>query len=227
MPETPDFPALTASDGNEPPPEGARFSPAAERNRQPILDALRQVLPMQGHALEIASGTGQHAAWFAAGLPGWVWQPSDAQSDAFGSVAAWCAQAGVANVRAPVLLDVLAPCWPTTGPAFDAPFDALFCANMLHIAPWATCAGLMQGAARHLADDGQLLVYGPFLEADVPTSPGNRAFDASLREQDPAWGLRQLDAVQAQARQVGLALHRRIAMPANNLLLVFRRELQT
>ena len=211
----------------DPAPPGARFSAAAERNRQPILEALRQVLPAQGVALEIASGTGQHAAWMAAGLPHWQWQPSDRQADGFESIAAWCAQAGVANVRAPVLLDVLAPCWPTTGPAFDAPFDALFCANMLHIAPWATCAGLMQGAARHLADDGQLLVYGPFLEADVPTSPGNRAFDASLREQDPAWGLRQLDAVQAQARQVGLALHRRIAMPANNLLLVFRRELQT
>ena len=211
----------------DPAPPGARFSAAAERNRQPILEALRQVLPAHGVALEIASGSGQHAAWFAAGLPQWQWQPSDRQADGFASIAAWCTQAGVANVRAPVLLDVLAPLWPSEGPAFGAPFDALFCANMMHISPWATCAGLMQGAARHLADDGQLLVYGPFLEADVPTSPGNRAFDASLREQDPAWGLRQLDAVQAQARQVGLALHRRIAMPANNLLLVFRRELQT
>ena len=211
----------------DPAPPGARFSAAAERNRQPILEALRQVLPAHGVALEIASGSGQHAAWFAAGLPQWQWQPSDRQADGFASIAAWCAQAGVANVRAPVLLDVLAPMWPTTGRAFDAPFDALFCANMLHIAPWATCAGLMQGAARHLADDGQLLVYGPFLEADVPTAPGNRAFDASLREQDPAWGLRQLDGVQAQARQVGLALHRRIAMPANNLLLVFRRAPKT
>ena len=211
----------------DPAPPGGRFSAAAERNRQPILETLRQLLPERGVALEIASGTGQHAAWFAAGLPRWQWQPSDRQADGFASIAAWCAQAGVANVRAPVVLDVLAPSWPATGPAFDAPFDALFCANMLHIAPWATCAGLMQGAARHLADDGQLLVYGPFLEADVPTSPGNRAFDASLREQDPAWGLRQLDAVQAQARQAGLTLHRRMPMPANNLLLVFRRARQT
>ena len=225
MPETPDFPALTASDGDEPPPDGALFSPAAARNRQPILDALRQVLPMQGHALEIASGTGQHAAWFAAGLPGWVWQPSDAQPDAFGSVAAWCAQAGVANVREPVLLDVLATQWPSAGPAFTTLFDALYCANMLHISPWATCAALMQGAARHLAPQGVLILYGPYLEQDVPTSPGNRAFDDSLRQTDPAWGLRQLDDVLAKAAQAGLHLRLRITMPANNLLLVLGRKL--
>ncbi len=204
-------------------PQGAQHSAAAERNRQPILEILQQVLPAQGTALEIASGTGQHVAWFAAGLPGWTWQPSDRQADAFGSVAAWCAQAGVANVREPVLLDVLAEQWPSDGAAFTRPFDAVFCANMLHISPWATGAALMQGAAGHLAPDGQLLVYGPFLEADVPTSPGNRAFDASLREQDPAWGLRELDVVTDQAGRAGLSLHQRLSMPANNLLLVFRR----
>lgn len=191
-----------------PVPPGARFSAAAERNRQPILQALRHLLPESGVALEIASGTGQHAAWFA-------------------SIAAWCAQAGVANVRPPVVLDVLAPQWPSAGPAFGDPFDALFCANMLHISPWATCAALMQGATRHLADDGLLLVYGPFLEAGVPTSPGNQAFDDSLREQDPAWGLRTREAVEDQARQAGLHLHHRLPMPANNLLLVFRRVPQT
>ncbi len=217
------FPLPAPSDGFLLIPQGAQHSAAAERNRQPILERLQQLLPAQGVALEIASGTGQHAAGFAAGLPRWQWQPSDRQADGFASIAAWCAQAGVTNVRAPVLLDVLAPHWPLTGPAFGAPFDAVFCANMLHISPWATCAALMQGAARHLAPDGQLLVYGPFLEADVPTSPGNQAFDASLREQDPAWGLRPLDAVQARAQGAGLMLHRRIAMPANNLLLVFRR----
>ncbi len=206
-------------------PAGARHSAAAERNRQPILERLQQVLPAQGVALEIASGTGQHAAWFAAGLPSWQWQPSDWQADGFASIAAWCAQAGVTNVREPVLLDVLAPQWPSRGPAFGAPFDALFCANMLHISPWTTCAALMQGAARHLAPDGQLLVYGPFLEADVPTSPGNEAFDASLREQDPTWGLRTREAVQAQAQLAGLRLRQRVPMPANNLLLVFRREI--
>lgn len=167
----------------------------------------------------------KHAAWFAAGLPGWVWQPSDAQSDAFGSVAAWCAQAGVANVREPVLLDVLATQWPSAGPAFTTLFDALYCANMLHISPWANCAALMQGAARHLAPQGVLILYGPYLERDVPTSPGNRAFDDSLRQTDPAWGLRQLDDVLAQAAQAGLHLRLRITMPANNLLLVLGRKL--
>ena len=221
------FSAPARSDGFLLIPQGAQHSAAAERNRQPILERLQQVLPAQGVALEIASGTGQHAAWFASGLPRWQWQPSDRQADGFASIAAWCAQAGVANVRPPVLLDVLAPLWPSIGPAFGVPFDALFCANMLHISPWATCAGLMQGAARHLADDGLLLVYGPFLEAEVPTSPGNLAFDASLREQDPAWGLRTREAVEDQARQAGLHLRRRLPMPANNLLLVFRRAPQT
>ncbi len=183
---------------------------------------LRRILPAQGVALEIASGTGQHAAWFAAGLPGWQWQPSDAQADAFGSIAAWCAQAGVANVREPVVLDVLAPRWPASGAAFAAPFDAIYCANMLHISPWATCAALMQGAARHLAPQGALVTYGPYLERDVPTSPGNRAFDASLRQRNPAWGLRSLEDVTHQATLAGLRLSERFEMPANNLLLVFR-----
>lgn len=205
------------------PPDGARHSPAAERNRQPILQVLQQVLPDKGAGLEIASGTGQHVAWFAQGLPGWSWQPTETQADTFDSIAAWRAQAGVANVREPVLLDVLANRWPATGPAFAEAFDAIYCANMLHISPWATCAALMQGAARHLAPQGTLIVYGPFMERDVATSPGNRAFDASLRQRDPEWGLRQLDDVSQQAALAGLHLAQRFEMPANNLLLVFRR----
>jgi SAM-dependent methyltransferase len=207
------------------PPDGAQYSPAAERNREPILKVLKQVLPAQGQALEIASGTGQHVAWFAQGLPGWTWQPSDAQTDAFGSVRAWCAQAGVANVREPLVLDVLAPRWPARDPAFDGFFDAVFCANMLHIAPWATCAALMQGAARQLTPQGVLIVSGPFLERDVPTSPGNLGFDASLRQRDSVWGLRALVDVTHQAALAGLGLRQRLAMPANNLLLVFARGL--
>jgi len=206
------------------PASAARHSPAAERNRQPILEVLQQVLPAHGIALEIASGTGQHVAHFATGLPGWTWQPSDAQADAFGSITAWCSRAGVANVREPVLLDVLAPRWPAAGAAFTAAFDALYCANMLHISPWTTCAALMQGAARHLAPQGALILYGPFLERDVPTSPGNRAFDASLRQQDPAWGIRPLDDVTQEAARADLQLEQRFAMPAHNLLLVFRRR---
>lgn len=196
-------------------------SPAAERNQQPILRALQHCLPARGQALEIASGTGQHVAHFAAHLPDWQWQPTDADRQGFDSIAAWCAQAGVSNVRDPVPLDVLAPHWPSQGAPFATRFDAIFCANMLHISPWATCAGLMQGAGRHLAPQGQLILYGPYLEADVPTSPGNQAFDESLRQRHPDWGIRRLDDVVQQARLAGMQLRQRLAMPAHNLLLVF------
>ena len=192
-----------------------QYSPAAARNLPPILSVLQRVLPPYGTALEIASGTGQHVAGLAQGLPGWTWQPSDAQDDAFGSIAYWCDQAGVANVQAPQQLDVLAA-WPLA-----QKFDAIYCANMLHISPWATCAALMQGAARHLAPQGVLITYGPYLERGVPTSPGNIDFDADLRQRDVAWGIRQLDDVVQQAALVGLQLRERVAMPANNLLLVF------
>lgn len=199
-------------------------SPAADRNKQPILDVLRRVLPAAGTALEIASGTGQHAVWFAAALPGWTWQPSDADPGMLPVIAARTAEAGSKNVRPPVLLDVLAPQWPSHGPAFADAFDAIYCANMLHISPWETCAALMQGCARHLSAGGVLVTYGPYLEDGVATAPGNVAFDASLRERDPAWGLRRLEAVAAEARRAGLSLRERHAMPANNLLLVFGRE---
>lgn len=201
--------------------QNASYSPAAERNRQPILQVLSALLPPTGRALEVASGTGQHVAWFAAALPGWTWQPSDAQDAQFEAIAAWCTEAGVRNVLPPVLLDVLEPRWPHQGPAFDTPFDLIYCANMLHIAPWSACAGLMAGAARQLASGGRLVTYGPYFETDQPAAPGNLAFDESLRARDPAWGIRQLDDVAAQAERHGLALQQRHAMPANNLLLVF------
>lgn len=199
-------------------------SPAAERNQAPILAQLLALLPARGAALEIASGTGQHAAHFAAALPGWSWQPTDLQETLFTAITAWAAEAGAPNVLPPVALDVLAPRWPVQGQAFaPGAFDLIYCANMLHIAPWACCAGLMQGAARHLAPGGRLVTYGPFLEEGVPTSPGNLAFDASLRAQDGQWGIRRLDDVAAVAAQSGLALQARHAMPANNLLLVWAR----
>ncbi len=196
-------------------------SPAADRNKQPILEALRQVLPARGTALEIASGTGQHITWFAASLPEWTWQPTDTDASALPSIKAWIAQSNVANVRAPVLLDVMAPTWPSQGPAFTGRFDAIYCANMLHISPWHTCAALMQGAARYLAPGGLLMTYGPYLEDDVPTSTGNLAFDESLRERDPAWGIRRIEDVKREAADSGLTLRERHSMPADNLLLVF------
>jgi SAM-dependent methyltransferase len=200
------------------------FSPAADRNKQAILEVLRQVLPASGHALEIASGTGQHVAWFAGALPEWTWQPTDAQASALPSIAARIAQAGLTNVLQPRQLDVLAPQWPMDGGAFNEPFDAVYCANMLHISPWDTCAGLMHGCARHLAPGGLLVLYGPYLEDDVPTAAGNIAFDRSLRSQNPAWGIRRLEDVRQEAERAGLSLWERHAMPANNLVLVFCRS---
>ncbi len=196
------------------------FSPAADRNKQAILDVLRQVLPEQGRAMEIASGTGQHVAWFARHLPPWTWQPTDADAPALNSIEARIAQEQLANVRAPLLLDVLSQVWL---PEDMALFDAIYCANMLHIAPWATCAALMQGAARHLAPGGQLITYGPYLEDTVPTAPGNLAFDASLRSQQACWGLRRREDVELEAARAGLQLTQRFALPANNLLLVWMR----
>lgn len=200
----------------------APSSSAAERNKQPILDVLRKVMPAQGAALEIASGTGQHAAWFASGLAAWTWQPTDADPLSLPAITAWTA--GLPNVKPALQLDVMAPTWPAEGPAFSQPFDAILCANMIHIAPWPTCIALMQGAARYLAPEGLLLTYGPYLEDDVATAPGNIAFDLSLRQRNARWGLRRVEDVSQEAGRCGLGLHARHSMPANNLLLVFTRS---
>ena len=202
-------------------------SPAAERNQAPILAVLQALLPAQGTALEIASGTGQHAAHFGAALPGWHWQPTDLQDSHFDAIAAWAAQAGARNVLPARRLDVRLGRWPTDDPAFEAPFNLIYCANMLHIEPWDCCAGLMQGAARHLAPDGRLVTYGPYLEDGTPTAPGNQSFDASLRAQDPAWGIRRLEDVSAVAADAGLQRVARHVLPANNLLLVWQRATPT
>lgn len=201
-----------------PPADVRRHSAPAERNRQPILDVLQRWLPARGRALEIASGTGQHAVHFAAGLPGWTWQPSDPDPDALASIAARRADAALPNLLPPIALDVLASPWPV-----GVGFDALFNANMLHISPPATCRALMHGAARQLRPDGQLIVYGPFLVDGVDTSPGNLAFDADLRARNPGWGLRRMADVEAVAAAAGLTLQERAAMPANNLMLRFVR----
>ena len=194
------------------------FSPAAERNKQPILEVLQQVLPAHGSALEIASGSGQHVAWFAQHLPQWTWQPTDADAPALNSIDAHIAQGQLANVRAPLLLDVMSPVWlPADTPAFDV----IFCANMLHIAPWDTCAALLQGTTRHLAASGRLVTYGPYLEDEVVTAFGNLGFDQELRAQNPAWGLRRREDVEHEADKVGLKLAQRFTLPANNLLLVW------
>jgi hypothetical protein len=194
-----------------------RHSPAAERNRAPILAELQRLLPPRGLLLEVASGTGQHAAYCSAGLPGWQWQPSDGDTGALASIGAWCR--GLGRVRPPLRLDVLQPQWP----GVPAQVDAIFCANLIHIAPWACCAALMRGAARHLAPHGLLITYGPYLEDTLPTAPSNLAFDADLRACCADWGLRRREDVQAEAAQAGLLLRERIALPAHNLLLVWAR----
>jgi len=196
-------------------------SAAAERNKQAITEKLHELLPEQGSALEIASGTGQHVAYFAAALPQWTWQPTDYQGDALHVIAARIEQNALDNVRAPRQLDVMsAPWFADVQPA--PRFDLIFCANMLHISPWATCAGLMQGSARHLATNAVLITYGPYLEDEFATAGSNLEFDRSLQAQNPAWGIRHRAEVQAQARKAGLRLSARHSMPANNLLLVWR-----
>ena len=198
-----------------------RHSPAAERNQAPILTQLQRLLPDRGRLLEIAAGTGQHAVHCAAGLPGWTWQPTDPSTEALHSIAAWSAQTPSPGLLPPLQLDVLSDPWPIAGAGVCA-WDAVFCANLLHIAPWACCAALMQGAAHLLGAGGQLITYGPYLVAGVATSPGNLAFDADLRGRDPQWGLRWLHDVVAEATAAGLKLQEQAEMPAHNRLLVFR-----
>jgi hypothetical protein len=193
-------------------------SPAAERNRGPILAELQRLLPPSGKMLEIAAGTGQHAAHFAAAMPAWQWWPSDGDVRSLPSIASWCE--GLANVQAALPLDVLAADWPGVPPQVDAIFNA----NMLHISPWATCAALMRGAGRHLSPQGLLLLYGPYVVDGEPTAASNLAFDADLKSRDPRWGLRRLADVESEAAAFGLGLRERVSMPSNNLLLVFARR---
>jgi SAM-dependent methyltransferase len=196
----------------------AQTSPAVARNRDPILAVLRRVLPAQGTVLEVGSGTGEHAVYFAAALPHLTWQPSDLDAEARGSVAAHRAAAQLPNLKAPLTLDARAESWPL------ARAEAVVSINMIHIAPWASAEGLMAGARRLLAPGGMLYLYGPFKENGAHTAPSNAAFDASLRARDPQWGVRDRDEVAALAQRNGLALVERVAMPANNLSLVFQRK---
>jgi len=195
--------------------DARRFAPAAARNREPILDVLRAHLPASGTALEIASGSGEHAVAFAAAFPSMVWQPSDPDPANRASIAAWIAAAGTPNLLPPIDLDATTEIWPL------ATADAVVCINMIHIAPWAACLGLMRGAARLLAPGGLLYLYGPFRRFGAHTAPSNAAFDESLRARDPAWGVRDLDEVREAAE--GFAPPTVVAMPANNLSVLFRR----
>jgi SAM-dependent methyltransferase len=195
-------------------------SPAAERNKGPILAVLETLLPPHATVLELASGTGQHAAHFAAAHPQWLWQPSEGDAAALPAIAR---RRGVLpNVARPMHLDLLSADAGTVPGDGSARFDAVFVANMLHISPWATCSALMRLAAAHLQPAGVLVVYGPFDVEGEALAPSNAAFDTDLRARDARWGLRKLGDVQAEAVRAGLVFERRVTMPANNLVLVWR-----
>ncbi|MBP46557.1 MAG: SAM-dependent methyltransferase [Myxococcales bacterium] len=191
--------------------------PATRRNRETIFAVLSSHLPAAGTLLEIASGSGQHAVAISARLPQWQWLPSDAQPAHVQSINAWREQLGPSNCAEALLLDVHDQPWPVSE------LDAIFCANMIHVAPWSAAKALLSGAAAALRPQGQLFVYGPFIQAAVPTAPSNLAFNADLQVQDPTWGIRDLDEIEREAQQVGLQLQEVTAMPANNLTVIFRR----
>jgi len=194
-----------------------RFAPATQRNRDAIAAVLAEWLPTSGRVLEVASGSGEHIVHFAAAFPALIWQPSDPEADARASIAAWSAEAALANLDPPIALDAAAPDWPLGRAA------ALLCINMVHISPWQAALGLFAGGARLLPREAPLILYGPYIEARVPTAPSNLPFDASLRARNPEWGLRDLDVVKSAARDAGFVFAARQEMPANNLMLLFRR----
>ena len=198
--------------------DGARRSaPAALRNREPIAAVLREWLPARGSVLETASGSGEHAVYFAREFQQLDWQPSDIDPAALASIAAWRADAGLPNLRAPLPLDAAASDWPI------AHADAVLSLNMVHISPWSAALGLLAGAARLLEPGAPLILYGPWLEGGVAPAPSNLAFDADLRARDPQWGLRRVEDFAAAAMDQGFQLEQRRAMPANNLMLLLRR----
>jgi hypothetical protein len=195
-----------------------RHAPATERNREPIADVLARELPPAGRVLEIASGTGEHAVFFAARFPALAWQPTDPDSEAIASIAAYRADYTGDNLAAPLLLDAATPAsWPVS----EA--DAIICINMVHISPWAATEGLFAGAAQVLGSGGgPLILYGPYLEQGVETAPSNLDFDASLKQRDHRWGLREAEQIDALAARHGLTRTARYALPANNIMLVYR-----
>lgn len=198
--------------------DNRQHAPAAARNRGPILDVLRSILPSTGLVLEVASGTGEHVIHFARALPMLEWQPSDPSSDARRSIGAWTAAEELANVRPPVGLDAVHEDWPIDRAT------AVICINMIHISPWDSTEGLMRGAGRILDAGAPLYLYGPFRQANRALEPSNAAFDVSLRSRDPRWGLRHLEEVATCADTHGFVLDRVVEMPANNLSVVFRRS---
>ncbi len=194
------------------------FSPAAERNREPIATVLRRILPESGTVLEIASGSGQHVVHFAAAMPGLSWQPSDPDAAARASIAQLAADSELGNIAAPLELDTTAARWPIEQA------DAMVAINMVHPSPWPATLGLLAGAARLLPAGAPLYLYGPYIRDGEDLAESNRAFDDYLRQRNPEWGIRRLETVVAVAAEAGLDLVEVVEMPANNLSVVFRRR---
>ncbi len=203
-------------------PGAGRNAPATLRNRDPILGVLRELLPASGTVLEIASGTGEHVAYFAPAFPDLIWQPSEPDRTMHPSIVAWAQASGAGNIRAPLAIDTRSSDWAADWGIARA--DAIININMIHIAPWPVCQGMIAGAGRILAAGGALYLYGPFMQGGRHTAPSNAAFDRGLRAQDERWGVRDLDAVIECARASGLEFERIVEMPANNLSVIFRRQ---
>ncbi|MES2496339.1 MAG: DUF938 domain-containing protein [Pseudomonadota bacterium] len=197
--------------------DARRHAPATARNSEPIAAILRDVLPAAGTVLEIASGSGEHAIFFARAFPTLDWVPSDPDPLAIGSIRAWAEAARLPNLRPPLLIDAAAPDWPIDRA------DAMLCINMVHISPWEATVGLMRSAGKLLAKDAPLIFYGPYIQQGVDTAPSNLAFDENLRQRDARWGLRKLDDVIALAAGEGVTLEAVQPMPANNLIVLFRK----
>ena len=194
------------------------FAPATARNREPIWNVLAPELPTRGLVLEIAAGSGEHSVHFARlAVPTLHFQPTDPDAAARASIDAWAARSGLANVEPALALDAAADDWPVTHA------DVVVCINMIHISPWAAAAGLVRGAARVLPPGGLLFLYGPYRRNGQHTAPSNAAFDADLRCRDPAWGVRDMEAIAALAAEARFAAPTVIPMPANNFSLLFRR----
>jgi len=194
---------------------GKRFAQSADRNKGPILEVLRSVLPASGLVLEIGSGTGQHATHFARALPSLEWQPTDVDPELRRSVEAWIRDEGLSNVRAPIALDVHDRPWPIDRA------DAVVCINMIHVAPWQSTLDLFEGARS--IDPSVIVLYGPYRRSGAHTAPSNEQFDASLKANDPTWGVRDLEAVEKVATENGFMLVEVVQMPANNFCVVFRK----
>ncbi len=192
-------------------------APAAARNRAPIADVLADELPASGTVLEVASGTGEHVVHFAQAFPHLLWQPSDPAADARASIAAWTAEANLANVAAPLAIDAASANWPVSD------WAAIVCINMVHISPLAASEGLVVAAGKLLPPGAPLIFYGPWIEAEQDTAPSNLAFDASLKSRNAGWGLRPVSWMDDLAARHGLQRTRRVAMPANNIMLVYRK----